>query len=311
MRHRQSYKPIKQDTASRIKVFEDGIESDRTSLVPESSPVDGSWWLGVFGLRSLTMDKGDDPYEILGVSPEATEAEIKKAYRKKALKYHPDRQPTQEANAIFARISNAYEILSDPEQRQNYDLQQKYGGNRGFDPNGPQYRSTAPSSSGANPSPQTTASTRTTFRSVPTTTRTTTFRSSSVPDGFHDPFEVFRRAFGDHAFDDDFFEKSTTTCTSSPGSDFFEKRTSPCTSSPRSVATSSMSSSTRHVHHPDGRIETIKETVVTRMDGSMERRKESSFSMPTKTTSVPCTMATTRVQQPRRVVSTRTWSNSS
>lgn len=77
------------------------------------------------------MDKGDDPYEILGVSQDATEAEIKKAYRKSALKFHPDKQTSekarQEAHSKFARISNAYELLSDPEKRREYDYEKQYG----------------------------------------------------------------------------------------------------------------------------------------------------------------------------------------
>ena len=67
------------------------------------------------------MDKGDDPYEILGVSKDASEAEIKKAYRKGALKYHPDKQTTEEdkkaAHDIFAKLSEAYEVLTDPVKR--------------------------------------------------------------------------------------------------------------------------------------------------------------------------------------------------
>ena len=58
-----------------------------------------------------------DYYEILGVGKDATEAELKKAYRKLALKYHPDKNPdnVEEATKTFKQISEAYDILSDRE----------------------------------------------------------------------------------------------------------------------------------------------------------------------------------------------------
>jgi curved DNA-binding protein CbpA len=72
------------------------------------------------------MDKGDDPYEILGVSYDATDAEIKKAFRKGALKYHPDKQETEEdkeeAHHIFAKFADAYDTLTDLVKR--YDWKQ-------------------------------------------------------------------------------------------------------------------------------------------------------------------------------------------
>ena len=63
-----------------------------------------------------------DYYDILGVSREATDVEIKKAYRKLALKYHPDRnQNNAEAEAKFKEAAEAYEVLSTPEKRARYD----------------------------------------------------------------------------------------------------------------------------------------------------------------------------------------------
>ncbi len=64
-----------------------------------------------------------DYYEILGVSRNATQEEIKKAYRRLALKYHPDRnQQDREAEEKFKEIVEAYSVLSDPEKRRIYDL---------------------------------------------------------------------------------------------------------------------------------------------------------------------------------------------
>lgn len=62
-----------------------------------------------------------DFYEILGVSKTATDAEIKSAYRKQALKWHPDRNKSAEATEKFKQINKAYEILSDEKKRQTYD----------------------------------------------------------------------------------------------------------------------------------------------------------------------------------------------
>lgn len=71
-----------------------------------------------------------DYYEVLGVARTATPEEIKKAYRKKALQYHPDRNPgDSEAEAKFKQAAEAYEVLSNPEKRQRYDRFGKAGVN--------------------------------------------------------------------------------------------------------------------------------------------------------------------------------------
>ncbi len=63
-----------------------------------------------------------DYYEILGVSKNATAAEIKKAYRKMALKYHPDKNPDdKKAEEMFKKAAEAYEVLSDPDKKARYD----------------------------------------------------------------------------------------------------------------------------------------------------------------------------------------------
>lgn len=63
-----------------------------------------------------------DYYEVLGVAKDSSPEDIKKAFRKAALKYHPDRNPgDKEAEAKFKEVAQAYEVLSDPERRARYD----------------------------------------------------------------------------------------------------------------------------------------------------------------------------------------------
>lgn len=64
---------------------------------------------------------GKDYYEILGVKRSATDREIKKAFRKLAIKYHPDKNKGKDAEEKFREIAQAYEILSDPDKRKKYD----------------------------------------------------------------------------------------------------------------------------------------------------------------------------------------------
>ena len=63
-----------------------------------------------------------DYYEVLGVDKNASEEDIKKAYRKIAIKYHPDRNPgSKEAEEKFKEAAEAYDVLHDPQKRQQYD----------------------------------------------------------------------------------------------------------------------------------------------------------------------------------------------
>jgi len=67
--------------------------------------------------------KQKDYYEILGVSRDIDEKAIKRAYRRLAMKFHPDRNPgkQKEANEKFKEINEAYAVLGDPEKRKQYD----------------------------------------------------------------------------------------------------------------------------------------------------------------------------------------------
>merc|ERR1711991_138336 len=73
-------------------------------------------------LLVLAVEAGTDYYEVLGVSRQATKKEIKRAYRKLSLKYHPDKNKgDKEAEKKFQELGQAYEVLSDEKQRQTYD----------------------------------------------------------------------------------------------------------------------------------------------------------------------------------------------
>eukprot|EP00613_Pedinella_sp_CCMP2098_P072724 CAMPEP_0171915926 /NCGR_PEP_ID=MMETSP0993-20121228/14391_1 /TAXON_ID=483369 /ORGANISM="non described non described, Strain CCMP2098" /LENGTH=110 /DNA_ID=CAMNT_0012551161 /DNA_START=37 /DNA_END=365 /DNA_ORIENTATION=- len=71
--------------------------------------------------------QSEDYYKILGVPRTADEKELKKAYRKLALKFHPDKNPGEDAVEKFKMINQAYDVLSDSTKRQNYDRFGKEG----------------------------------------------------------------------------------------------------------------------------------------------------------------------------------------
>lgn len=125
-----------------------------------------------------------DYYEILGVDKKASKADIKSAYRKMALKYHPDKNKEKDAEEKFKEINEAYQVLSDDKKRQAYDQ----FGHAAFD---------AASGMGGNPFGGG-------FQSGPFTW---SYRTSSGAGGanpfegfagadFSDPFEIFESIFG-------------------------------------------------------------------------------------------------------------------
>ncbi|KAJ3202024.1 Chitin synthase, class 5 [Entophlyctis luteolus] len=124
----------------------------------------------------------DDPYAVLGVGRAASEDEIKKAYKRSALRHHPDKCPPEQkadAEIKFRAISEAYEILKDPEMRQRFDA---FGmsGLRG----GQQQQQTAQPGFGGGPR----------------------FQHGMF---FHDPRSIFEQFFGHHdPFSDPFFANS-------------------------------------------------------------------------------------------------------
>lgn len=64
---------------------------------------------------------GKDYYCILGIEKGASDEDIKKAYRKQALRFHPDKNKSPQAEEKFKEVAEAYEVLSDPKKREIYD----------------------------------------------------------------------------------------------------------------------------------------------------------------------------------------------
>jgi len=80
-------------------------------------------FLSVFILESLIVLCKKDYYKVLGLDKKASEKDIKKAFRKLAMKYHPDKNKSPDADEKFQEIAEAYEVLSDAHKRQQYDSQ--------------------------------------------------------------------------------------------------------------------------------------------------------------------------------------------
>lgn len=74
-----------------------------------------------------------NPYQLLSVDRSSSQVDIRRAYRKKALMYHPDKCKEEDCNGMFQAVAEAYETLSDPEKKENYDKYGDKGGGSGYD----------------------------------------------------------------------------------------------------------------------------------------------------------------------------------
>jgi len=221
----------------------------------------------------------DDPYHVLSVPRNATASQIKSAYRKLALKYHPDRQSTPEekerCSRVFVKIGNAYEILADRERRAEYDRFGTFGSASGQ--SHPNHRSKFGGLGGFNDI----------FANDPFFNGES--RSRSAGFAFTDPFELFREAFGDmhggssqgeeHEFMDPFrggmnsmMNHMMHNMGSSGGMQSYSSFSS-STSTGMGGARESVSTRTEIVN---GKRRTVTERMLQRPDGSVERHVETS-----------------------------------
>jgi len=212
---------------------------------------------GQFFLRSLLDEDWlamaeTDYYQILEVSKRATDADIKKAYRKAAMKWHPDKNPENldEANSMFKQVGEAYEVLSDPQKRRLYDQ----GGKAALSGSGRP-------------------------------------RGENFHSQFHDPFSVFEQFFGGRdPFEEMFADRPRGHRRSAPGgfSSFFgsdpfggfddfgggaQFMSTSSTSGGRGFTSTSTSTTSRIVN---GKRITVTEKTVRKADGTTETTRTES-----------------------------------